>query len=750
MTSNVALAAAAFGRRNGIVALVLGAAAIGAAGAANFAAGFVLVAVLGFVIGAGMTITTVGTMSEGERRLRQRYHELVDGLDAIVWEADPNTFVFSYVSHGAEQTLGYPIDDWTRPGFWVDHLHPEDREEAADLCRRETKAARDHEAEYRMIAADGRTVWVHDLVRVETDGLGAPVLLRGVMVDITDRKEAEAIVHTYARIVEDIPVALFVARLEGADGALRIAASNPRAGELLGVDVQHLVGRDVEDALPGIGQDLLDRLVLVARGAEPFDVDRLGGVTNDEDQVFSLHAFSLEGNAVGVSLDDVTGPAMAAAAMRHRALHDDLTGLPNRTLLRDRLLQSLFEARRSGESVALLLLDLDQFKEVNDALGHLCGDQLLVKMAHRLQDVLRECDTIARLGGDEFALLLTTDASTKGAIAVAEKVAKALADPFDIDGMALHTSASIGIAVYPDHADSADGLTQHADVAMYAAKRSGTTYAVYMPAEDRSSVTRLTLLGELHRALEHEELVLHYQPVIDAVTGGTVATEALVRWQHPQLGLLPPSSFVELSEVSGLVQQLTRWVIERAVRTATSWRADGYDIGVSANLSVRNLYDAQLVPWICSLLEETELPPHLLTLELTESELMEDPALAIQVLGRLREFGVLTCIDDFGTGYSSLSYLRRLPVSAIKIDQSFVSGILDDQSDATIVRTIIQLAHDLGLDVLAEGVEDGPTFEMLRALGCDRVQGYFTGAPMTSAALLTHVDHDVRAAQVHQ
>jgi diguanylate cyclase len=349
-------------------------------------------------------------------------------------------------------------------------------------------------------------------------------------------------------------------------------------------------------------------------------------------------------------------------------------------------------------------------------------------------------ETVARLGGDEFAVLLTADGTLEGATRVAADIATALEQPFHLGGISLQVNASVGIAVYPEHAVDSETLARRADVAMYTAKRSGGGSAVYSPEHDQSSVRRLSLLGELRRAIADDELVLHFQPSIDLRTGDICGAEALVRWEHPTHGLTPPTEFIELAEVSGLIQPLTRWVLERSVRQICSWRDEGVHLPVAVNLSVRNLYDLELAPWLNSLLLDHGVEASMLTLEITESELMDDPLYAMEVLGKLKALGLSTSIDDFGTGYSSLAYLKNLPIDELKIDRSFVGSMVTDESDLTIVRSTIDLSHNLGLDVVAEGVEDGATLARLAELGCDRAQGYYLSRPVPADQLTAWLD----------
>jgi predicted signal transduction protein with EAL and GGDEF domain len=371
-------------------------------------------------------------------------------------------------------------------------------------------------------------------------------------------------------------------------------------------------------------------------------------------------------------------------------------------------------------------------------------------MSRRLQHVLREADTLARLGGDEFAVLLTSGADVANATATARHIRDALADPFQLGGIFLQSNASIGIAVYPDHATDAETLVQRADVAMYTAKRGGLGHAVYAPEQDQSSVHRLALLGELRRAIAKDELVVHYQPCLDLRTGTVSGAEALVRWDHPTHGLMAPSEFIELAEVSGAIGALTRWVIGAAIEQATRWQRAGWRLPVAVNLSVRNLYDRELVPWLSDCLATRGIDASLLTLEVTESELMDDPILAMEVLGKVKALGASTAIDDFGTGYSSLAYLKHLPIDELKIDRSFVSTMVADESDLTIVRSTIDLSHNLGLDVVAEGVEDAPTLVRLAELGCDRVQGYFVSRPVPADVLEAWANDDSNRSAVQE
>jgi diguanylate cyclase (GGDEF)-like protein len=413
----------------------------------------------------------------------------------------------------------------------------------------------------------------------------------------------------------------------------------------------------------------------------------------------------------------------------YQLFHDLLTGLPNRALLIERLQQQLLRQPRTGESVAVLVMDLTDFKAVNDSLGHDVGDTLLRQVGPRLAASLRTADTIARLGGDEFAILLPGTDET-GAARVAQKMLAALEQAFPLEGEALDIGASVGVAVAPAHATQADQLLSRADVAMYAAKGSLAGLAVFSAEHERDSSGRLALMSDLRRAVDEGELVLYYQPQVDLRTGAITSVEALVRWMHPKRGLVGPDEFIPLAERTGLIKRLTRTVLTEAIRQARAWELAGLRVPIAVNLSMRNIHDPQLPQTIAQLLQRWDARPDLLRLEMTETVLAADPERALQTMDSLRAMGVHIALDDFGIGYSSLAYLNRLPLDEIKIDRSFVIGMIDDESSATIVRATVELGHGLGYAVVAEGVENAETRQRLTALGCDAIQGFFVARPM--------------------
>jgi len=450
---------------------------------------------------------------------------------------------------------------------------------------------------------------------------------------------------------------------------------------------------------------------------------------------------------VSIALNDARSVrAMNEALERatHQAMHDTLTGLPNRACFYDRAEQALRQAKRSGAATAVLLFDLDRFKEINDTLGHRYGDRVLKAIGPRIAPLLRDADTVARLGGDEFCVLLPDVHDADAALEVARRITEALEVPLEVDDMTLVVEASCGVAVAPVHGDTADLLLQHADIAMYAAKRSHLSVSAYDDALDRNTPDRLALLGELRTAVAGDELVLHYQPQIDLGTDRLEGVEALVRWEHPRRGLLGPDTFIPIAEDTGFIHQLTSWVLDASLDQLRRWMDDpcsGIDdeFTVAVNLSTHSLLDDCFATEVLVALDRFGVPAHRLVLEITETTLMADPERASRVLTVLADSGVRFAIDDFGTGYSSLASLRALPVHELKIDQSFVRTMQDAGDDAVIVRSVIELGHTLGLRTVAEGVEDHAVAGRLARLGCDSAQGYALGAPMAPDELRTWI-----------
>jgi diguanylate cyclase (GGDEF)-like protein len=416
---------------------------------------------------------------------------------------------------------------------------------------------------------------------------------------------------------------------------------------------------------------------------------------------------------------------------------DRLTGLPNRALFNDRLQQAIVVALRLGHPLSAMMMDLDRFKYVNDTLGHHIGDLLLCEVGKRLRaNLLRDSDTVARLGGDEFAILLPTG-DVSAARHVAARLLRALEEPIVVEGQVVDVGASIGIVSCPADGTDMNVLLRRADVAMYAAKRANSGFAIYDERDDQHSAERLSLMSELRQAVERDELTLYYQPKVDLATHAVKYVEALVRWEHPTRGFIPPDEFIPFAEQTGYIKAISRWVAEKAIEQCSKWQALGMDLKVSINVSARDLMQAELPATVDALLRKYNVEPSWLWIEITESAIMDDPNHAIATLDQLHDLGIRLSIDDFGTGYSSLSYLKRMPVDELKIDRSFVMGMADDKDDETIVRSTIDLGHNMGLKVVAEGVENEAVLDHLKELRCDLAQGYHVSRPLPAHKLET-------------
>lgn len=440
----------------------------------------------------------------------------------------------------------------------------------------------------------------------------------------------------------------------------------------------------------------------------------------------------------------VTGIMVAVVVLRrvvrqsreleHKTLFDNLTGLPNRALFFDRLAQAASVYKNEQKPFSIVIIDLDRFKEVNDLQGHHVGDLLLKHVARSISTTMRRTDIVARLGGDEFVLLLP-GAVAESAGAIVKKLLASLCQRVSLDGSVVDVVASMGIASFPEHDVDITRLLLKADMAMYAAKRANIRYRVYTPEIEASAARNIELQNELRYAIDHEQLLLHYQPKISHHTGCIMGVEALVRWNHPQRGLVAPDEFISLAEASGLIQPLTLWVLQAALQQSVVWHSAGHSFTVAVNLSTRNLLDGDLPVRVAKLLATYHVRPEWLVFEITESAVMAEPARALETLDKLNKMGIQLSLDDFGTGYSSLAYLKKLPVSEIKIDRSFIKDMELDASDTVIVRSTIALGHNLGMKVVAEGVENSQIWDLLSALGCDASQGYYMSRPLTAAAL---------------
>ena len=424
-----------------------------------------------------------------------------------------------------------------------------------------------------------------------------------------------------------------------------------------------------------------------------------------------------------------------ADTLEHQAMFDNLTNLPNRVLFADRLQQAALIARREKRPFSLFALDLNRFKEINDTLGHHVGDHVLQQVGTRMRACLRDSDTVARMGGDEFTVLLSTVSDTEGAVLVAKKLLQAISTPIIFAGQSLEIGASLGIAMFPNNSDDVEMLIRQADAAMYLAKQTQSGYRVYNHDMDNGAENRTALQNELRQAIVSDQLVLHYQPKIDFHANRVTGVEALVRWQHPQYGLMSPDKFIPLAEQTGLIKPLTKWVMRTALHQAQEWRREGMVLTMAINVSAVSIQDPEFPEQVAQMLDDFTVPSSQIELEITETAIMAEPVRAVACLKKLNALGLHIAIDDFGTGYSSMAYLKDLLVAKIKIDKSFVTDMGTKHNDAVIVRSTIELGHNLGLKVVAEGVEDELVWDRLKGLGCDSAQGYYMSRPLPAEQL---------------
>lgn len=507
------------------------------------------------------------------------------------------------------------------------------------------------------------------------------------------------------------------------DAQARIVRVNPAVEDMFGYRMDELEGERVErlfpDQFPSMGE-------LRSRAVRQYETVARGRDDSRFPAELNISEYLLDGEPMYVcTARDITDRVMQMVRLKHMATHDGLTHLPNRLMVSETIQQWL----RDGRSFGAILLDLDHFKAINDTLGHELGDILLTQLASAIRSALPAAEKVFRLGGDEFAVLLP-DCDRQHGVQTALAILSEIDRPFVLGEAVFPLSASLGLVFCPEHGSDAATLLRRADVAMYTAKRSGSGYAVYREDYDLNNTYRLQLMGDLRSAIEKEELRLAFQPKIDVKRNRLTGVEALLRWEHPKHGWIPPSEFIPMAEQIGVIHVLTSWVLTQAIRQCRAWKEEGLEIGVAVNLSARNLQDVHLADKIGHLLKHYGISPGMITLEITESFIMADPIRARDTLLKIHSMGIQLAIDDFGTGYSSLEYLKRLPVDSIKIDRSFIRDMTRHHTDAMIVRSIVYLAHNLGLFIVAEGVEDKECWELLVECGCDQAQGYFLLKPL--------------------
>ena len=680
----------------------------------------------------------IGERKRQEAALRAKetsYQKLVETAHEGIWIVDQEDRT-TFINNRMAELLGYSVEEMIGRSPSEFYLTEEGRAEREGHRARSRQGAKEaREVTYRR--RNGEPLWAMVSSSPILDDAGAVAGALAMVTDISDRVKAEQELRASERLFRSLFNESPAGQMLSSSDRRIIAVNRAfcqmtgyTEDEILALGWQAITPPDDQSGIFAAFERLWSGEVDAMQTERRYlrkDGSTLWG------QVSVARVADDQGRARYVidQVQDISGRKEAQQTLEHQALHDALTGLPNRVLARDRLDQAILLARRQQSRVALMIIDLDHFKEVNDTFGHQAGDQLLRQVGERFTAELRETDTVARLGGDEFAIvLLGTDLD--GARRVADKLLATLERPFVVEGQALDVGASIGIAIYPDHADSADSMLRRSDIAMYVAKRSRRTHASYSREDDQPGDSRLALMAQLRHAINAGALTLHYQPIARLDDGRVERVEALVRWQRPGRGLVPPGDFIAFAEQTGLIQPLTHWVLKTALQQAVSWHTRGQLLGVAVNISMRNLLDPQLAETVHKIVREAHAQAEWLTLEITESTIMAESQRTLETLQQLRAFGVRLSIDDFGTGYSSLAYLHRLPVHEMKIDQSFIRGLIDDAVSGAIVRAAVDLGHKLNLDVVAEGIETAATWARAREDGIDFGQGYYLSRPVAA------------------
>jgi diguanylate cyclase (GGDEF)-like protein/PAS domain S-box-containing protein len=691
----------------------------------------------GTYLGSLAMVTDVTERRRGQEALRRLAGMVATSTDAIM-AVDLSGGILNW-NAGAERMYGYTAEEII--GRSILTITPEAKANELSAILEQARRGEPIQAvETLRRRKDGSLVEVSISFSTLADIDGTLIATTGIHRDISMAKRAaealRASEERYRRIVETAYEGIWVI-----DAQNITTFVNPRMAGMLGRTVEEMIGRSVFDFLD-------------ADGRTTFDIshpDRLKGVSQqhevrytrkDGTDCWTLLSVSpnldQDGHYAGslAMVTDITERRQVQKALEYQALHDALTDLPNRLLLAQRLADALTSARSARQQVAVLLLDLDHFKEVNETFGMQAGDRLLEQVGPRLQSEIGAEGMVARLSGDLFAVLLTNTDPAEASVKAAGLL-EAMEQPFEVEGQHLDVAISIGIAIFPEDGDDPNTLLRRADIALFVAKQPRGALVRYAPEQERQGASRLTLMADLREALQREDqLFLQFQPLVRLRDRSLAGVEALIRWRHPQRGLVPPVEFVPFAEKTRLIEPLTRWVLASALRQSVAWQRSGQSIPVSVNISMRDLVDAEFPETIAALLRAAQASPSLLVLEITESLIMTEPERAINHLSQLRELGVRLAVDDFGTGYSSLAYLHRLPIHEIKIDRSFVAAMTGEGSQANIVRASVELGHSLQLESVAEGVEDARTWALLGALGCDRAQGYFISRPILAEEIL--------------
>jgi diguanylate cyclase (GGDEF)-like protein/PAS domain S-box-containing protein len=614
----------------------------------------------------------------------------------------------------------------------LSHVHPEDRQMVRESMVRAVSVDGGIGLDYRLLRPDGTEAIVHSRMEMTTDSLGY-VRLYGTVQDITERKQMEERLRQSATVFENTTEGVMITDVER-----RIVAVNRAFTEITGYGQEELTGQS--SAILDSGRhdaQFYEAMWRTIRDEGRWQGEIWSRRENGDIYPEWLNISEVRNGSGRVThyvavFSDISAMKESEARLDHIAHHDPLTNLPNRLLLHARMEQALAKARRSNTLMAVMFLDLDYFKKINDTMGHPIGDQLLQEVAARLRNCVREVDTVSRLGGDEFTILLEELHEARAVGAVAQKIITELGERYLIREHEVFVTCSIGISLFPGDGDDITTLLKNADTALYRAKEQGrNNYQYYTLELTIRAMERMAMENNLRHALERNELVVYYQPQVDLFSGRIIGMEALLRWQHPEMGLIAPASFIPLAEELGLIIPIGEWVLRTACLRLKAWQEEGLDIiRMAVNLSSRQFNQPDLAEVVIAILEETGIDPHCLELELTERILMEDAERAIGVLNRLKAVGVQFSIDDFGTGYSSLSYLKQFPIDRIKIDQSFVNNVTSVPEDAAVTQAVISLSHSMNIKAVAEGVETIEQHEFLRSRQCDELQGFYFSHPL--------------------
>lgn len=688
-----------------------------------------------------MVAATLKDLGESEGKFRQ----LAENIDQIFWMTDFERKKLLYVSPAFEKIWGTSRDALVSPDSLLDAIHPDDRVHV--IAAIGGMAEGKYDETYRIIRKDGEIRWVRDRAFPVKDEKGHVIRIAGIVEDITSRKEVEEQLRLSAQV--------FVSSLEAimiTDSQNNIIKINKAFTDITGYSESDVAGRNPRILKSGRHKASFYRVmwqILLSTGnwqGEIWDRRKSGEIYP---KWVSIHLVKNDLGEISnyiALFSDITERKASFERIKRLAHYDALTNLPNRSLLNERLDSAIAAAKRNDRKVAVLFLDLDRFKNINDSLGHFAGDLLLQAVANRLKRCVRGMDTVARLGGDEFVIILNGIHEANDAAHVAQKVLEIMLDPVPIENQEISTTPSIGISIYPEDGQDHATLIKNADAAMYHAKDLGRGNFQFFTANmNAKAFEQLSFENDLKQALKREEFLLYYQPQIDMQSGKIVAMEALLRWKHPERGLVPPDAFIPIAEECGAIVAIGEWVIRAACIQNMAWQQAGLSsVPVAVNLSAVQFRKKDLVATIRRILEETGLPPSLLELEMTERIIMADADSTVETLLAIKEMGLLLSIDDFGTGYSSLSYLKRFQVDKLKIDQSFVQDIESSRDNAAIVKTIIAMGHNLRLKVIAEGVETSEQMAFLKEHGCDEAQGYLFSRPLPAIEFETLLRKEIR------